>query len=112
IYVEGDFLDDNVNEERTTINFAKGEIEYPNETSQAELRQSITDLIQSEFEDQIQSLSEHRLTKVKEFVSQHPRYKQLLKYKPEKLKKIPSTLSEEKMELELFKIQQELELEV
>ena len=112
IYVEGDFLDDNVNEERTTINFAKGEIEYPNETSQAELRQSITDLIQSEFEDQIQSLSEHRLTKVKEFVSQHPRYKQLLKYKPEKLKKIPSTLSEEKMELELFKVQQELELEV
>ncbi len=112
VYVEGDFLDDNVNEERTAINFAKGEIEYPNETSQEELRKAITDLIQTEFEDQIQSLSEHRLTKVKEFVSQHPRYKQLLKYKPEKLKKVPSTLSEEKMELELFKIQQELELEV
>lgn len=112
VYVEGDFLDDNVNEERTAINFGKGDIEYPDETSQEELRKAITNLIQREFEDQIQSLSEQRLTRVREFVSQHPRYKQLLKYKPEKLKKVPSTLSEEKMELELFKIQQELDYEV
>jgi len=112
VYAEGDFLDDNVNEERTAINFGKGDIEYPDETSQEELRKAITNLIQREFEDQIQSLSEQRLTRVREFVSQHPRYKQLLKYKPEKLKKVPSTLSEEKMELELFKIQQELDYEV
>src|SRR5690606_7889213 len=55
---------------------------------------------------------EKRFNNVKEFVLNHPRYKQLLKYKPEKLRKIPSTLSEEKMELEVFKIQQELELDV
>lgn len=112
VYVEGDFLDENVNEERTSINFSKGEMEFPDQTSQEELRKAITDLLQFEFEDQIQLLSDVRLVKVKEFVAQHPRYKQLLKYKPESLKKIPSTLSEEKMELEVFKIQQELELEV
>lgn len=112
VYVEGDYLDDNVNEERTTINFSKGEVQFPDQTSQEELRKAITDLLQTEFEDQINQLSETRINKVKEFVSQHPRYKQLLKYKPELLKKIPSTLSEEKMELEVFKIQQELELDV
>ena len=112
IYVEGAFLDENVNEERTAINFSKGEVKFPDQTSQEELRLAITDLLQLEFEDQIQQLSERRLGKVKEFVVQHPRYRQLLKYKPEKLKKVPSTLSEEKMELELFKIQQELELDV
>ncbi|MBR9860962.1 hypothetical protein GYB22_09480 [bacterium] len=112
VYVEGDYLNDQVNEERTTINFSKGEIDYPKETSQDELRSAITEIVQSEFQTQIQKLSEHRLSKVREFVSQHPRYKQLLKYKPEQLRKVPSTLSEEKMELELFKIQQELELEV
>jgi uncharacterized protein YihD (DUF1040 family) len=69
-------------------------------------------MIHNEFEDQIEKLSQTRFTKVKEFVSQHPRYKQLLKYKPSQIKKIPSTLNEEKMELELFKIQQTLELEV
>jgi hypothetical protein len=112
VYVEGDFLDENVNDERTTINFIKGEVEFPNQTAQEELRRSITDLIVEEFSEQINHLSETRINKVREFVAQHPRYRQLLKYKPEKLKKIPSTLSEEKMELEVFKIQQELELEV
>ncbi len=112
VYVEGDFLDENVNEERTTIIFSRGEVEFPDQTSQEELRKAITELLLTEFEDQIFQLSETRFNKVKEFVSNHPRYKQLLKYKPEKLKKIPSTLSEEKMELEVFKIQQELELDV
>ncbi|WP_339877447.1 ATP-binding protein [uncultured Algoriphagus sp.] len=112
VYVEGAYLDNNVNDERTSITFAKGEVEFPDETSQEELRKEITSTIYSEFEDQIEKLAQTRFTKVKEFVSQHPRYKQLLKYKPNQIKKIPSTLNEEKMELELFKIQQELELEV
>ena len=112
VYVEGNYLDQNVNEERTTISFSKGEVSFPDETTQEELRKAITDLLQVEFEDYINVLSEKRISRVKEFVSQHPRYKQLLKYKAEKIKKIPSTLSEEKMELEVFKIQQELELEV
>lgn len=108
VYVEGNYLDQNVNEERTTISFSKGEVSFPDETTQEELRKAITDLLQVEFEDYINVLSEKRISRVKEFVSQHPRYKQLLKYKAEKIKKIPSTLSEEKMELEVFKIQQDL----
>lgn len=112
IYVEGDFLDENVNDERTTISFSKGDIDYPDQTTQEELRKAITEKIYSEFTEQIEQLSITRIAKVKEFVDQHPRYKQLLKYKSNELKRIPSTLSDEKMELELFKIQQSLELEV
>lgn len=112
IYVEGDFLDKNVNDERTTINFSKGDIQFDDQTTQEELRKAITDKIQTEFEEEIEQLSVTRVAKVKEFVSQHPRYRQLLKYKALELKRIPSTLSEEKMELELFKIQQSLELDV
>jgi hypothetical protein len=112
IYVEGDFLDENVNEERIAITFSKGEIEFPNKTTQEELRKTITNFLQTEYQDQINHLSEIRLEKVKKFVGQHPRYRQLLKYKSDELKKIPSTLSDDKMEIEVFKIQQELELEV
>jgi hypothetical protein len=112
IYVEGEFLDKNVNDERTTITFSKGDIDYPDQTTQEELRKAITEKIYSEFTEQIEQLSITRVAKVKEFVNQHPRYKQLLKYKSNELKRIPSTLSDEKMELELFKIQQSLELEV
>lgn len=112
VYVEGDFLDNNVNDERTTIAFSKGDIKYPDEISQEELRKSITEIIKNEFTEQIEELSKTRFKKVKEFVAKHPRYKQLLKYRQNEVKKIPSTLSEDKMEIELFKIQQTLELEV
>lgn len=112
VYVEGSFLDENVNEERTSINFAKGNIDFPEQVTQEELRKAVTDILLTTFEDQITKLSETRFNKVREFVVSHPRYRQLLKYKAEKLKKIPSTLSEEKMELEVFKVQQELELDV
>ena len=112
VYVESTFLDENVNDERTAISFSKGEILYPNQITQEELRQSITSLLYDEFAGQIEQLAEKRVAKVEEFVSQHPRYKQLLKYKPNELKRIPSTLSEDKLEIELFKIQQSLELEV
>ena len=112
VYVEGKFLDDNVNDERTSITFSKGEISYSDQTTQEELRIAITDLLQKEFTEQIEVLSEQRVEKVKEFVTQHPRYKQLLKYRAIELKRVPSTLSSEKLEIELFKIQQSLELEV
>jgi len=112
VYVEGDFLDENVNEERTAIAFSKGEIEFSEKTTQEELRKTITDFLQTEYQEEIKGLSEIRLAKVKKFVEQHPRYRQLLKYKSDKLKGIPSTLSDDKMEIEVFKVQQELELEV
>jgi hypothetical protein len=112
IYVEGDFLDENVNEERTVIKFSKGDIDFPNKTTQEELRRAITEFLQTEYQHQIEDLSDIRLEKVKNFVSGHPRYKQLLKYKADRLKRIPSTYSDERMEIEVFKIQQELELDL
>ncbi|MCU0326096.1 MAG: hypothetical protein MUF45_12710 [Spirosomaceae bacterium] len=112
VYVEGDFLDKNVNDERTSITFTKGDIDFPDQTSQEELRLKIAEILNQEFFESIEVLSQVRVAKVKEFVSQHPRYKQLLKYRPNELKRVPSTLSEDKMELELFKIQQSLDLEV
>lgn len=113
VYVEGEYLDSNVNDERTNIAFVKGnDVDFPNETTQEELRKSITDKLITEFAEQIEQLSQKRVEKVKEFVNNHPRYKQLLKYRSNEIKKISSTLSDEKMELELFKIQQSLDLEV
>ncbi|MDR6806690.1 hypothetical protein J2Y45_003882 [Dyadobacter sp. BE34] len=112
IYVEGAYLDANVNDERTSISFSKGEIDFPDQTSQEELRKTITEKIHSDFSEQIDQLSLKRVEKVREFVNRHPRYRQLLKYKPNELKRIPSTLNDEKLEIELFKVQQALELEV
>lgn len=112
VYVEGDFLDANVNDERTNIAFSRKGTEFPGETTQEDLRKAITNKLLSDFSDEIGELAIERVEKVKQFVTSHPRYRQLIKYRSEEIKRIPSTLSEEKMEIELFKIQQSLDLEV
>lgn len=114
-YVSGEYLDSNVNEERTSIHFAKledGSISYPNEISQEELRKGVSELMRNELSKFLDALSDVKFERVKQFVQKHPRYRQLLKYKKDEVKRVPSNLSEEKLEVELFKIQQKLELEV
>ncbi|NTS41640.1 hypothetical protein HRG84_12050 [Flavisolibacter sp. BT320] len=111
-YVTGDYLNTNVNEERTEINFIKTNDMYPDEITISELREAVCEVIRKEFSKLIESLSENRQSKIKRFISEHPRYRQLLKYKPNEVNKIPSSFDGEKLELELFKILQKLELEV
>ncbi len=114
-YVSGEFLDENVNEERTQIAFSKNyddKMDYPDEITQEEIRDQVVEIIKNQFSELLESLSEKRIKKVEKFIQNHPRYRQLLKYKLEDLRKVPSTLSDEKFELELFKIQQRLDYEV
>ena len=115
VYVSGDYLDEKVNEERTVIQFAKFSedlIQYPNEVSQEEIIKAAAELVREEYSQYLNTLSEERFERVKRFVQNHPRYRQLFKYRMTDLKRVPSNLSDDKMEIELFKIQQGLDLEV
>ena len=115
VYVSGDYLDEKVNEERTVIQFAKFSedlIQYPNEVSREEIIKSAAELVREEYSQYLNTLSEERFERVKRFVQNHPRYRQLFKYRMTDLKRVPSNLSDDKMEIELFKIQQGLDLEV
>jgi hypothetical protein len=76
------------------------------------LKEEIANEIRKQFKSLIDSLSIDKMDRIKRFVTDHPRYRQLLKYKPEEVKRIPSNLNESKLEIELFKIQQRLELEI
>lgn len=115
IYVTGDYLNDNVNEERTEIKFlpnTSDSFSFPDEISIEELREAICEVVRKEYSKLIDTLSVDKMDKIRHFVSEHPRYRQLLKYKPNEIKRIPSKLSNDKLEIELFKIQQQLDLEV
>ncbi|GGB65116.1 hypothetical protein GCM10007424_01280 [Flavobacterium suaedae] len=112
VYVSGNFLDEKVNEERTEIGFSKQNSLFPDEVTEEEITTKIIDVVRENFKDYIDELSANRVNRVREFVKDHPRYRYLLKYKPEELRHIPSQLSDSKLEIELFKVQQKLELEV
>jgi hypothetical protein len=115
VYVMGNYLDRYVNEERTQINFMKksdSDILYPDEVTQEEIRHGVCEFVKDELLGYLEELSDVRLDKVVKTIYKHPQYKQLLKYKKDSLRKIKSNLSEDEMEVELFKIQQELDYEI
>lgn len=112
VFVQGNYLDEIVNDERTSLSFANEGFEFPDQTTQTELRGKICDEVQMFFKENINTLSLLRITKIENFVHEHPRYKQLLKYRKNDLIRIPSNLSDDKLEIELFKVQQSLDLEV
>lgn len=119
VYVTGKYLDEKVSEDRTAINFDAsldaGEFGLPIEgiLTKEELRKCVINVVEEQLKDVIDNLSEARIQRVETFIHQHrPRYRQLLKYKRTDIKKIPSGLSPDKLEIELFKIEQKLELEV
>lgn len=112
VYVSGDYLDNKVNEERTEIGFSKTETLFPDDLKQEDVSNAIINVIRDKFKDYLETLSATRIDRVKKFVKDHPRYRYLLKYRQEALKGISSTISDSKLEIELFKIQKNLETEV
>lgn len=114
-YVTSLYLDAQVNEERTSLNLrtdSDGEAQYPGDISIDRIRAEAVAVVKDHFARYLETLSEVRLERVKNFVVKHPRYRHLMKYRREEVRRVPSNLSDEKMEVELFKIQQGLELEV
>lgn len=114
-YVTSPYLDSQVNEERTSLNLraeSDGELQYGGDISIDKIRAEAVSVIKDKFSRYLETLSEVRLERVKNFVVRHPRYRHLMKYRSEEVRRVPSNLSDEKMEVELFKIQQGLELEV
>ncbi|THV60579.1 hypothetical protein [Chryseobacterium candidae] len=114
IYVSGDYFDENgrVNEERTAIIFDNEESMFEEAVTFQDLKDGVAEIIREHFKDHLVEFSEKKFNRVRTFVTSHPRYRHLLKYKPNDILKISNSNDDSKLEVELFKIQQKLELEV
>lgn len=112
VYVSSDYLDDKVNEERTEISFSKADEFFPDEIEKIEVSERAIAIVREIYQDYIEIIEQDRLENIRKFVSKHPRYRYLEKYKLEELKKISSNLGGKKLEIELFKLQNELERDV
>lgn len=112
VYVSSDYLDDKVNEERTEISFSKADEFFPDEIEKTEVSEKAVAIIREIYQEYIEVIEQDRLENIRKFVSRHPRYRYLEKYKLNELKKISSNLGGKKLEIELFKLQNELERDV
>ena len=112
VYVSSEYLDDKVNEERTEISFSKADEFFPDEIEKNEVSEKAVSIIREIYQNYINVIEQERLENIRSFVRNHPKYRYLEKYKLNELKKISSNLSGKNLEIELFKLQNELEREV
>jgi hypothetical protein len=116
LIVSGNYLDENINSERTDFTFWKGdddEIGF-DEIKKEEIKSQISVQLEDELSYFLQKIREERDEKIKEYIhNKAPQFRYLYKYKLDEINKInPNNLSDEKLDIALYKIQQKLELEV
>lgn len=113
-YVTADYLDKHVGNERTKFTFPDTEDEAMSgrivtfEDIKKEVAKEIEDILKVPLEN----LRSEKIRAIRAYVDNFvPQFKPVLKYKQEEVKKLPASLDGEKLDIELFKLQQKLELE-
>jgi len=120
-YVLSAFLDEHVSQERTGFTFSiednedseEDQIHTIESLNFRTIRQKSVELIEHLLSDYLQSI---RIVKLENYSNhiyeESPQFNSLIKYESEKIERIKPGLSGSKLDIELFKIQQELELKV
>ena len=113
-YISGDYLDENVNNERTDFYIEKeSDVLYPNAISLDEIENATLKEIRKYLEPYLSPISQNKLEKIHHFVeTKAPQYRSIMKYKPESLDNIEPGLTEEKLDLELHKIKAKINIEL
>ncbi len=106
MYVTGKYLDERVNNERTDFNILKEDEENlfaKTEISKKELEEKVIEYACEYLKLYLGPIREEKSKQIESFIHKNPRFRPLLADKDELLKNIPPGLSDQKMELELFK---------
>ncbi len=114
-YISGEFLDENVMSERTQFDISDepAEIEFPDEISWSELIEATLPKTKKFLARHIDPLNDAKTERIRQYIlMKAPQYRHLLKQSKKLLDQIPSNLSDEKLDLELYKIDQKHEAEL
>lgn len=116
-YVFGSLFDKLVNDERTDFRTKMLDdmigLEGGERLTYKDIEEGIQESIKRYLEDYLKFIRENKRERIKDYVcKKNPVYKSVLKYKKEDVEKIKPGLSDEALDLELYKIQQKFKLEV
>lgn len=112
-YISGKVFDENVNAERTGFNLSNNDEDNLLDSISIELIYDKAVIeIKKYLKPYLDTINEKKKQKIIQYIStKKPQYRTVLKYKSGELENIPPDLNEEDLELELFKLQQELNYE-
>jgi len=111
VYITSRFLDAKVNSERTNFNIPNKQ--KKDEISYKQIRNEIIQILENLLSDFLRKNREKKVDKYKKHIFDNsPQFRELLKYKSESIDKMPPELSGNKLDIELFKIQNNFEIEI
>ena len=109
-YLAGDYLDDAVNTERSDFDFSDGPLF--GETKEPEIVETAVECIRTYLSDELTKVADEKKTQIDMLVkAKRPQYRLLLNRRPEVYDIIPAGLTEDKLDVELYKQQQQWELD-
>lgn len=109
-YLTGYYLDKAVNTERSDFDFSDGPL--LGEANEAEIIEAAIGYIRSYLREDLSKVADEKKNRIDMLVkTKRPQYRLLLNRHPEVYDRIPAGLSEDKMDLELYKEQQQWELD-
>ena len=112
-YITSKYLDENVNRERTSFNIDESQRTLFNSVTKSEIISEATKLLQSYLANDIEAYNKSKRSKIEAFVyNKNPRYRLLLSKYPECINNILLYEDEERLELELFKQEQQYKLKL
>ena len=112
-YITSKYLDEKVNRERTAFDIGDDQKTLFSSITKSEIIAAAAKLILPYLSLDIEAYNENKKTKIENFVfNQHPRYRLLLSKYPECINNILLSDDEEKLELELFKQEQQYKLKL
>jgi hypothetical protein len=117
-YLTSDYFDKSVDNERIDFNLSEDEVEDENEViidglSMKSIRKVAIENIEELLKPYLNVVREEKFKTYESHIYESaPQYKTILKYHPDTIKKMQPNLSGNKLDIELFKIQTDLETEI
>lgn len=109
-YLAGDYLDEAVNTERSDFDFSDGPL--LGDTREPEIVETAVGYIRAYLSDELTKVADEKKTQIDMLVkTKRPQYRLLLNRHPEVYDRIPAGLPEDKLDLELYKHQQQWEID-
>lgn len=112
-YITSTYLDENVNRERTSFNIEDTQLSTFNQVTKSEIISTAMDHVLTYLRDDLIAYNSNKREKIERFIHNvNPRYRLLLRRYPECIDNIMISEDEEKLELELFKQEQQYKLKL
>lgn len=111
-YITSEYFDKNIDSERLGFIFQDNEDEFEESSglTYSKIRKEVISKIETMLEPLLTNIRNDKFTIYKKhIIEEAPQYKVLLKYTPDAIKKLTPNLSGNKLDIELFKLQSDLE---